>query len=225
MSYWSSGLIDGLQVAVGGSTDSADLQQDWYDDGPLGGWRDCGLDIFGRPQRLPKAVAAFNTSYSFAPGLAVVRDGVIAMDAALGLSTDYVQLLFWQQGGPVGGFPTCNSSSYVPGYINLAELTLSGVGVVEVRSASDGTLTPVLPATDFNASSPDYRGLLMRPTSLTWPGQDPDNLANRTLWLPSEVGAFSLAVEMTDVASYNFRGTVVEAFSRRRVPLAWMCVL
>jgi len=72
------------------------------------------------------------------------------------------------------------------GQITAFHAFMTGIGALTAVSDSDGIdFTTLLPWDMVALGAPSV--YLLRPAALSWPGQDPGNTANRTVWLQPEV--------------------------------------
>lgn len=84
------------------------------------------------------------------------------------------------------------------GYVTAFNLSMHGLGALRVANWTDGS--------DFAASLPlAFSGYvyLLRPTTLSWLGQDSSNDANKTIWLQSEIDVVTFGFSVGSITQLN----------------------
>lgn len=130
----------------------------------------------------------------------------IAAEACATSSCQYVEIRLNIQITAEAGKVFCNEDVTDPQDISTFDLSMEGFGAVTYQGdtyvvgdnadfgvANENIVAPNV--TNAGTSQYNVTSTLLRPTALTWPGQDPDNLANRNIWLASEVGGISWSTE------------------------------
>lgn len=126
----------------------------------------------------------------------------IAADACADTDCTYVEIeLSIAVAGPPG-FIHFDSDTLDVSVLNAFGVAMTGFGGLAYQgdtwdisdNADFGVANEaiVTPAPTFAATAQyNVVSQLLRPTALTWAGQDPDNFANRNIWRASEVGAIT----------------------------------
>lgn len=203
MSYWNN-LPAGLALVSGGlrASDSRYFYPGTTIHCPTGGPH--GTDI----QEIVEA-------------LSLEADSTYAADHIAELASYDLVQIFTQggsSGGSFGGWWDCGDFASNPDKSSFfTAVSITGGPSSELRDFSDGSLRPVLNPTQANWT-PLQDGLWMRPTPLAWAGQDPDNEANRSMWLPSEamalLGTMHASYSMAEVSGYDLNfGSGVAAWN------------
>jgi hypothetical protein len=172
-------------------------------------------DLFltdGGPRCSPTPMNASHADGTLVPYGAIPRNGnvtvtnvsTLAADAAAAASCEFVSVQAAWTPGLSSGHPYCQEDVDDPFVLTAFDITMGG-GAVDLLPTVFSALAP--PRASFTplVIQPQISNSahLLRPTALTWPGQDPDNQWNRAIWHRSEIGAIAWTMH-----AYAFSWTV-----------------
>lgn len=120
---------------------------------------------------------------------------------AAGANCEFVTVVIGIQVQMFGGFPYCDDVNTDPPVLNSLTVTVGGAPA-DLMGMTSGSYLPAscatyTPTVIYNATTggPFISGMLMRPTALSWPYQDPDNQFNRAIWHKAEIGSITWALD------------------------------
>lgn len=202
--------VDG--IGVGGAAGPAETASN------LDGTMTCDVGI-GTAER-PVNVA----SYTLTLTGTTAPDAVASWLATTG-PVDFVTLRYDTDSSPAGsGYIDCGTLAPRP-TLEAFTLEMSGQGDLVIRDLFTGAYLPGPLPIEYpgDGTGPNLMGLLMRPSSLGWPGQNPADERSQAFWAPDEVAALTETYEFANITGYSATSQI--SVSAYRIPSDLICVL